>query len=311
METMIRTRRKLVGFTLIELLVVIAIIGILISLLLPAVQKIREAANRTRCKNNLRQIGLALHNYHDVEYSFPPGSQNGGADTTNWHNPAPSYGWPVFILPYLEQSTVYTQMNPTQTVMENLFLNNVPILQTKLSIFICPSDQPDSDLNLNRPFTMEVPNQNIYVSKSNYPGNGGNAGGSGIFATTVRVSITDIIDGTSNTFLVGERASNNGRNAAIWCGLSGGIFETGDVGGDALWGFTEWRIEDGGTVTSVSFPNQAFSSLHDGGVNFLFCDGSVHFIHDSISWNTIGLPYGTYNMLGDKADGLVLGDFGD
>jgi prepilin-type N-terminal cleavage/methylation domain-containing protein/prepilin-type processing-associated H-X9-DG protein len=308
---MISPRRKLVGFTLIELLVVIAIVGILISLLLPAVQKIREAANRTRCKNNLRQIGLALHNYHDVEHSFPPGSQNVGYDSSNWQNPAPTYGWPVFILPYLEQSTVYNQMNPTQTTLENIFLTNVPALQTRLSVFICPSDQPDSDLNLNRPFTMEVPNQNIYVSKSNYPGNGGNTGGTGIFAELVRVSITDITDGTSSTFLVGERPSNNGRNAGLWIGQSSGYFEKADVGTDALWGYTLYRIEDGSTITSISLPNQAFGSLHDGGANFLFCDGSVHFILDSINWTTYGQPYGTYNKLGDKADGLIVGDFGD
>jgi prepilin-type N-terminal cleavage/methylation domain-containing protein len=117
------SRRKPTGFTLVELLVVIAIIGVLIGLLLPAVQKIRESAARTTCKNNLRQIGLALHDYHSSFNTFPPGSQNGGADTVTW-KPAPSYGWPVFILPYLEQSVVYDQINPFTTTMENVFTTN-------------------------------------------------------------------------------------------------------------------------------------------------------------------------------------------
>jgi prepilin-type N-terminal cleavage/methylation domain-containing protein/prepilin-type processing-associated H-X9-DG protein len=303
-------KRKPAGFTLIELLVVIAIIGILIALLLPAVQKIREAAARTTCKNNLRQIGLALHNFHDVNGSFPLGTQGIGADTTTW-KPDPSFGWPVYILPYLEQSTVFNQMNPDMTTMENVFLTNLPALQTKLKVFICPSDQPDDDLNLNRPFMAEVSGQTIYISKSNYPGNGGNAGGSGIFYTNVKTNISAILDGTSCTFMVGERATSNGRFAALWGGMSAGLNDPGVSNGEALWGYTLYRIEDGYSGTSSPFPDQAFSSLHVGGSNFLFCDGSVHFILDTISWNPNGQPFGTYNQLGDKADGQVVGDFGD
>jgi prepilin-type N-terminal cleavage/methylation domain-containing protein/prepilin-type processing-associated H-X9-DG protein len=298
-------KRKPGGFTLIELLVVIAIIGVLIALLLPAVQKIRESANRTTCKNNLRQIGFALHNYHDVNLTFPLGTDGTGANTTTW-KADPSYGWPVYILPYLEQTNVWNQMNPDVITFESVFQTNVPVLQTKLPVFICPSDQPFNDLNVNRPFLQEVPGQTIYLSKSNYPGNGGNSGGSGIFYTNVKVNIEAIVDGTSNTFMVGERASSNGRFAALWGGMTGGLNEPGVSGGEALWGYTLYRIEDGYSQTSIPFPDQAFSSLHPGGCNFLFCDGSVHFITDTISWTPFGQPYGSYNKLGDKADGLTL-----
>jgi prepilin-type processing-associated H-X9-DG protein len=177
---------------------------------------------------------------------------------------------------------------------------------------MCPSDQPDDDLNMNRPFMAEVSGQTIYLSRSNYPGNGGNTGGSGIFTTgPTHVSVVDILDGTSTTFMVGERASSNGRFAALWGGQSSGLNDPGVVGGEALWGYTLYRIEDGYSQTSTPFPDQAFSSLHTNGCNFLFCDGSVHFINDSIAWTPFGQPLATYNKLGDKADGLVVGDFGD
>src|SRR5262249_27193955 len=131
--------RKRRGYTLIELLVVIAIIAVLLGLLLPAVQKVREAASNLRCKNNLKQIGLALHNYHDTHLYFPPGYIDGNTDpnSTPDNDLGPGWGWAAFLLPQLEQGNVYNQINFRQPVGAGV---NAGISQQPLAIFQCPSD---------------------------------------------------------------------------------------------------------------------------------------------------------------------------
>jgi prepilin-type N-terminal cleavage/methylation domain-containing protein len=287
---MIVSRRSSAGFTLVELLVVIAIIGTLMGLLLPAVQKIRGIAARTSCQNNLHQLGLALHSYHDTFKTFPQGTNK-----NNW-------GWAVFLMPFVEQEALYNQLGVNQNTLQQDLVINLQLLQTPVKVFICPADE-NTQLNDNRPFTVN--GQMESLAKSNYPGNGGNAGGTGLFSTDKAIAMKDITDGLSNTIGIGERASTKGRFAAVWAGWD----PLNGPGTQALWGYTLYRMQDGYSQTSVPFPDQAFSSLHTGGANFFICDGSVRFIKESIDWAPFGQPLQTYNKLGDRKDGLPVGDF--
>jgi prepilin-type N-terminal cleavage/methylation domain-containing protein len=239
------------GFTLIELLVVIAIIGILIGLLLPAVQKVRETASRLSCVNNLKQIGLALHNYHDTIGSFPPGYVDGDKPPPNTpdQDVGPGWGWASFTLPFLEQDNVYSQINFSQGVGVG---SNVAICQQPLKVFQCPSD-PNQQ-------TCVIYNWNTYTSAnpptlllahSNYLGCNGweecfnNAGGAaqdqngtgpgsdgllgpsglagdGLFYRNSNNRFANITDGTSNTIIVGERCSTH--SPSTWTGtVPGGM----------------------------------------------------------------------------------------
>src|SRR5262245_22615289 len=181
------------GFTLIELLVVIAIIAILIALLVPAVQKVREAAARATCENNLKQIGLALHSYHGTMKVFPPGSVGNGGTAAA---PVPAWGWAALILPNLDQSALYQQFDPDKRTLQQTFASNLPGLQLQLAVFICPSDAN---------FTKPVAGQNVAIAKSNYPGSAGDSGSDGVLAADSKTKIAHITDGTSNTFMVCER----------------------------------------------------------------------------------------------------------
>jgi prepilin-type N-terminal cleavage/methylation domain-containing protein/prepilin-type processing-associated H-X9-DG protein len=236
------------GFTLIELLVVIAIIAVLIGLLLPAVQKVREAAARTSCSNNLHQMGLAMHSYQDVNHAFPPAF----AKPSN-------YGWPVWILPYVEQQNLFNAINPYGTVLS-------PNASTtlKLSIYVCASD-PGGPIN----------NYFGGYAKSNYVvseqvSDGGSA-----------IPIAAITDGTSNTLMIGERDMQK-QVGAVWPGRDGARSTLGGV--QAMIGRPTWPINTnfagGGDAGCTRY---AFSSYHTGGANFAFCDASVHFLRSSIA----------------------------
>ncbi len=174
------------GFTLIELLVVIAIIAILIALLLPAVQQAREAARRSQCKNNLKQLGLAMHNYHDTHRVFPPAAALPSGVTVD------RYAWSVFLLPFADQAPLYNAIAPNGSAVPSATANSNR-LRTVLSVYKCPSDV-GSPIN---------PNFSNYGS-SNYPVSWQ------MCSDNSRTKMRDVTDGTSNTVLIGESDQSNG-----------------------------------------------------------------------------------------------------
>lgn len=329
-------RQKARGFTLIELLVVIAIIAILIALLLPAVQQAREAARRTECKNNLKQIGLALHNYHDVFSMFPLGSFADLKVPLTDPKFVSQWGWAVMILPQLEQGNLFTALDPGPITLQDAFDDPVrlKLLTTPLPVFICPSD-PEAGVNRNRPILPRGQKANpsctginvaaeVLLAKSNYPGcNGGGLVNDGILmipwlqpfpqtgSPPPSVQIRDISDGTSNTIMVGERKSLNRQWAGYWAGYEFGC--GGNTQNWAVVGRTLSRMNTGqSTGTLAAEPDVAFGSAHVGGAHFLMADGSARFIGENISWNRNRTNYsddGLYQLLGSRADGQALGEF--
>jgi prepilin-type N-terminal cleavage/methylation domain-containing protein len=304
------------GFTLIELLVVIAIIAVLVALLLPAVQQAREAARRSSCKNNLKQIGLALHNYHDTYKGFPIGAQerpgsygadvNGNSGVGNYE----SWGWGASILPYMDQAPLYDALGVgSRTLSELCFVaasgsqQARDLLQTPIPAFLCPSDpggtvMDKSRSNLNggngRNFAGDAGLAgNFDVSKSNYIGNCGyndvdqtaKSQQRGVFQRRHSYKIRDITDGTSNTILVGERTSENA--SGTWLGNrnpGGGGWQGAD--------YTLGRVSIPINIDK-SHPNGAnahwgtegFSSPHVGGCHFVMGDGAVIFLSENIDYN--------------------------
>jgi prepilin-type N-terminal cleavage/methylation domain-containing protein/prepilin-type processing-associated H-X9-DG protein len=256
------------GFTLIELLVVIAIIAVLIGLLLPAVQKVREAANRMQCKNNLKQIGLALHNYHDRFGSFPPGYVS--VVDVDGSDRGPGWGWAAFLLADLEQTNVQRQINFTLDITE---ATHAAIRVQTLPLFRCPSDETIP------PFTVQTEDGAALcdVAHSNYVAVFGNneieddpGAGNGLFFRNSKVRFRDIPDGTSHTLCVGERSSNLMK--ATWTGSVTGAAEAPALvlgSADHTPNHPAAHLED-------------FWSRHPQGVNFLFADGSVHSLHNHI-----------------------------
>ncbi|MDF1742976.1 MAG: DUF1559 domain-containing protein [Gimesia sp.] len=290
------------GFTLIELVVVIAIIAILIALLLPAVQQAREAARRSTCKNNLKQLGIALHSYHETHRIFPPmhiESRRTAADDI----PTENYlGFAAMLLPYMDQAPLYNKINmdePWRTVTGTVAQ---PTLVTSvLSAFICPSDPADG---LN-------PNIGNW-GKSNYPAlfspcnvrPGATAGTcyTGAFNYHTAQSIKQFRDGMSNVIMVGERTTEGGYAGAIWIGAQGYVHAT--AGNIANWPYHAALVRtwQGATATPVMSTiylingiNQtdglqyawSLSSSHTGGAHFLLGDGRVRFISENIDGDTL------------------------
>ena len=311
------------GFTLVELLVVIAIIGVLIALLLPAVQQAREAARRMQCTNNLKQIGLSLHNYHDTYGSFPsliipPQDIRGSANQVNSLDPA--WGWQAFLLPFIEQSALHEQARIGRGSRP---LDHPDQFRTVINGYMCPSDPgPEIDSNdsmWNR--LMGTSNTHLYAAKSNYVANNDHETTvrdendpdhprrpTGMFWRNSSVSFRDITDGTSNTIAVGERAyrpDNTNASAAVWLGAADSDHNN-DWGYDTA-GTGHSPINLGGGWDFV----RGFSSHHPGGAQFLMGDGSCHFISETIEHRPQGgaTPDSLFEYLLAIGDGNPIGEF--
>jgi prepilin-type N-terminal cleavage/methylation domain-containing protein len=282
--------RKRQGFTLIELLVVIAIIGVLVGLLLPAVQKVREAANRLKCQNNLKQIALAVHHYHHQRGHFPPGGES--ANETSWH---------VFILPYLDQEALFLKFNlspgaytsgPGQAGRNAVAFNRVatylcPSQTVEKMVLVPPSYYiPDELVNGEPPYTTHY--YGVMGPKGTNPATGqpygfrnvgsyGGYGTQGIFECDSKTAFRDVTDGVSNTFLVGEMSwfsSVVGSRYRSWmrgCQTNG-------------WSAGSRNVAASINTPSIAvFNDMAFGSMHQGGTNFALGDASVRFVSDNIS----------------------------
>jgi prepilin-type N-terminal cleavage/methylation domain-containing protein/prepilin-type processing-associated H-X9-DG protein len=307
------TRRREVAFTLIELLVVIAIIGILIGLLLPAVQKVREAASRLSCGNNLKQIGLAVHNYHDTYQQLPPAAVGGDGEVS----------WAVVILPWIEQESLYRQWN--LSLRYTYYRQPASVVGAQVKVYYCPSRRSPPQLSVSgdtRPPWGGSPG-----ALGDYAANGGNTTavwddprygyGVLVYADTTfgpndtvaswrsLTAFRDVTDGLSNTLLIGEKhvlITQMGQQAAG----DNSIYNGDDI-------HTIVRVAGRQTPGPIDRPlaasprdnyrpDERFGSYHPGGCQFVLCDGSVRMIVNTIDIETL-------TRLAVRNDGLPVGDF--
>jgi prepilin-type processing-associated H-X9-DG protein len=329
---------------LIELLVVIAIIGILIALLLPAVQKIREAASRMKCSNNLKQLGLALHNYHDSFQRLPPGrkstasSQGYGTPTYTSDPILQNMHGLVLLLPYIEQGNLYQRFNTTATfgnftskaigqpgpsatskfaTPDAIASGNAALSSTKIDLLLCPSDNGDPTIAPSTYYSPDLGMTGLKATKTNYDfisncsgvgyfnyWSNSSTGTRYMFGENSTTRFTDVTDGTSSTLMMGEQT------LGLFNGVTSSWAYTGwvSVGIDPVgaWNLTvpptginvwQYYIYPPVNGSRASWYNAA--SLHPGGCNFVFADGSVHFIQQNID-----IPSLTY--LSRMADGQVI-----
>jgi len=328
----LRATKRWRAFTLIELLVVIAIIAVLVALLLPAVQQAREAARRSACKNNIKQLGLAFHNYHDTHRVMPPGAidsdraVNSGTSAAENNN---AMGWGTMLLPFLDQAPLYNQISGETNGFVHSWqdANNdgtandpIPSASEQISVFNCPSD-PMGGIN------TKISN----LGKSNYLAIAGiqavqttGAGNdklnsNGMFFENSSKRFRDLTDGASNTFFVSERTTKNDGGGINNCGgatcsWSGGIW----IGPRIITSSAGWhsslRLLDvtnvGGASLTYGFGTSSATwgsawiakSIHVGGGHFLMGDGAVRFVSENID-------LGTYRALHTPARDEVVGDF--
>ncbi len=325
---MLHTRRRPRGFTLVELLVVIAIIGVLVGLLLPAVQKAREASNRLKCTNNLRQLGLALHNYHEAFRRLPAARISQGAsqglNKPFYASDAVIYNRHglVYLLPYIESQTLYQRINlvaaagnflsnqigqpgvspgSTLAVPDAITSLNAALSATQISMLLCPSDNSSPTIEPSRLYSPDLGTTGIKAFKTSYDfiassqgwlyfnwWNNQPAANRYVFGENNTTRLTDITDGTSNTLTMGEQTLDtfNGVTSA-WAYIgwqSVGIDPVGQLSVTVPpTGINVWQYMSNAPRISARATWYTPASLHPNGANFLFADGHVDFINQSIS----------------------------
>ncbi len=337
---MFRARRGRSGFTLVELLVVIAIIGVLIALLLPAVQQAREAARRMSCSNNLKQLGIAMHNYHDTFQALPP--RQGGADwTTVTAAPATRHSAFVNLLPFIEASARYDQIEASKQIAWSGSATSGYV--GEIDAFICPSDGLYSPAGTDRSAAYSPLNYGLCMGDNFSFGSSSTAvdpetNVRGIFGYLIYTRFRDITDGLSNTMAMSEiivapagnqlgRAVGASTNNPLACRayLTGNNYTSGTLIAQYRCHGQRWQDGRPGycAITTVLPPNSATcssqgggglytaSSRHPGGVLSMFADGSVRFVPETIDTGDLsvspttsaGSPFGVWGAIGSKSGG--------
>jgi prepilin-type N-terminal cleavage/methylation domain-containing protein len=332
---MYRLANRRQGFTLVELLVVLAVIAILSALLLPAIQKVREAANRTRCENNLKQIGLALHNYHDTYEAFPPGGQttavplpanltcnNLSGSATSCQAP-----WTVLILPFMEQKNVYASyvtstaasVGPSFASFQGLPFDsgaaNYSNQFLRNKAFECPTDPRNTGSNAISDYFACQGGGATAGSTATGAGNSGRVFfNNGIFYANSKTRVADVLDGMSNTLLVGEskymvaKSSPNSAGATAYqtwdCGLRASAGAASSIATNlcaAMNPINSTVVSAARPVTTFDIATSTYGSYHEGGAFFTLGDGSVTFLMDNINLSL-------FRSLGARADGNPYGN---
>lgn len=288
------------GFTLIELLVVIAIIGVLIALLLPAVQQARESARRAQCKNNLKQLGLALHNYSDTHRVFPSGYiYRPGSQSEN----AAGFGWGAMLLPFVDQKNLYEKFNWNVPIWDAA---NAGPRDQHLAVFLCPSDPVSANSFVEMGPAPETYAMGCYVGNFGPPDLDANQEQrSGMFSRNSSTQTRDVTDGLSNTLLCGERVNGpfrtvgaHGVHVTYETAWAGAVREYGDPSDD----HGHMVLFQSGHVPNAALSDDRdVSAPHIGLAQFLLGDGSVRVIGENVN-------FGVYSAMSTRSGGEVISE---